>query len=114
MPRREEADPRALAIGQRIRQLREDAGLNKEQLAFEADFSKGHLSSLERGLVMPTVGSLERLADVLGVLVIDLINDPSKGDRERLIDLSRFISSGALRKLVREMAGAAPKRRPPR
>ena len=55
MPRRSTPESSALAIGQRIRALREEQGLTQEQLAFESDFSKGHLSSLERGLVMPTV-----------------------------------------------------------
>jgi DNA-binding XRE family transcriptional regulator len=65
VPRRTHPDPHALAIGQRIKHLREEAGLTMEKLAYEADFSKGHLSNLERGYVMPTVATLQLLADRL-------------------------------------------------
>lgn len=112
MPRRSTPDPLALAIGQRVRALREEQGLTQEQLAFESDFSKGHLSSLERGLVMPTVASLQVLADRLGVLVADLVTDPGESDRAKLLELSRSLPTGTLRKLVREMGqGRAGKRR---
>ena len=104
MPRRTEPDPFALEIGQRVKQLREEAGLTIEKLAYESDFgSKGHLSSLERGLVMPTVITLQRLADRLGVLVADLVTDPGGGDRERLLHLSRTAPVGTVKKMVKEL-----------
>src|SRR5688572_7097703 len=78
MPRRPKPDPYAAAIGRRIRELREEAGLTLEKLAFESEVaSKGHLSSLEKGLVRPTVHTLKTLADRLDVLVADIVNDPS-------------------------------------
>ena len=107
MPRRSVPDPLALAVGQRIRELREEAGLTIEKLAFESDVgSKGHLSSLERGLVMPTVRTLQALAERLGVLALDLVNFPANGERQRLVDLTRRLSRGTTRKLLRELAGA--------
>ena len=122
MPRRTEPDPHALVIGQRIKFLREEAGLTLEKLAYEADaskgqeadvskghFSKGHLSSLERGLVMPTVATLRVLADRLGVLVADLVSDPDGSDRERILALTRQLPAGTLKKLVRELS--PPKKR---
>ena len=49
MPRRREPDPLAQAVGQRIRQLRQEAGLTMEKLAFESELgSKGHLSNIEK------------------------------------------------------------------
>ena len=110
MPRRSESDPRALAIGQRIKLLREEAGVTLEKLAYEADFSKGHLSSLERGLVMPTVASLRRLAERLGVLVADIVSDPAASDRERILELTRKLPAGTLKKLVRELSPSKTKR----
>jgi transcriptional regulator with XRE-family HTH domain len=93
MPRREKPHPFALRIGQRIRELRKKAGLTMEKLAYESDLgSKGHLSNLEKGLVMPTVETLRVLAERLGVLPLDLINFPDDGSRESLIDMSRTLS----------------------
>lgn len=112
MPRRTTPDPLALAIGQRIRQLRMEANLTMEKLAFESEFSKGHLSSLERGLVMPTVASLQVLAERLGVLVADLVNDPEANERAKLLELSRSLSTGSLRRLVRELSSTTPQAPP--
>ncbi len=111
MPRRTKVDPLALAVGQRIRALREEAGLTQEQLAFTIEGgSKGHISSLEQGLVMPTVATLKGIADRLGLLVADLVNNPTEGDRAKLIEFSRSLKPGVLRKLVRELAAAKPSR----
>jgi transcriptional regulator with XRE-family HTH domain len=109
MPRREKPDALALAVGRRIRALRDEAGITLEQLAFTSesrkkrDLSKGHLSSLERGLVMPTVATLKAIADRLGVSVVDLVNDPSEDDRARLIELTRRLTPGVVRRLLREL-----------
>jgi transcriptional regulator with XRE-family HTH domain len=107
MPRRKIPDETALAIGQRIRQLREEAGLTMEAVAYEGELrSKGHLSSLERGLVMPTIATLKRIAERLGVHVADLVVDPNASEREALIDLTRGMTIGAMRKLTRELSSA--------
>jgi transcriptional regulator with XRE-family HTH domain len=104
MPRRKSPHPLAAAVGRRIRQLREEAGLTIEKLAFESEVrSKGHLSSIEKGLVMPTVATLSSLAERLGVLVADLVINPDADDRQKLIDLSRSLPSGTVRKLNREI-----------
>jgi transcriptional regulator with XRE-family HTH domain len=112
MPRRLEPDPLAQAVGLRIRRLRQEQGLTLEKLAFESELgSKGHPSNLERGLVMPTVKTLHVLAERLGVLLADLVTFPDDGPRQQLIELTRTVPVGTLRKLLRE-AGA--KKRPPR
>jgi len=115
MPRRAKPNALALAVGRRIRALREEQGLTLEKLAFEMDVgtkggSKGHLSSLEAGLVMPTVATLKAIADRLEVLVADLVNDPADGDRAKLLELTRGLPSGVLRKLVKELSAARAKK----
>jgi transcriptional regulator with XRE-family HTH domain len=91
-------------VGQRIRQLRQEAGLTMEKLAFESELgSKGHLSNIERGLVRPTVQTLQVLADRLGVLLLDLVTFPERDERQRLIDRTRSLPRGTLRKLVKEL-----------
>lgn len=111
MPRRKKPDAFALAIGRRIRALREAVGLTQEQLAYTSELrSKGHLSSLEKGLVMPTVATLKTIADRLDVLVADLVNDPADGDRAKLLELTRSLPVGVVRKLVRDVAAAKGKK----
>lgn len=105
MPRRREPDPLSQAVGQRIRQLREEAGLTLEKLAFESELgSKGHLSNLERGLVRPTIQTLQVLADRLGVLLLDLVTFPEDDDRQKLIDRTRGLPRGTLKKLAKELS----------
>jgi len=103
VPRRAEPDDHALTIGRRIRHLREEIGMGLEELAHAAEFSKGHLSNLERGYVMPTVASLRKLADALGVLVADIVSDPSGSTREKILDLTRHAPAGTLKGLARDL-----------
>ena len=107
MPRRTKPDALALKIGRRIRALRQEAGITQEQLAYTSNVrSKGHLSSIEQGLVMVTVATLQTIADRLGVLVADLVNDPAQGDRAKLLELSRTASPGVVRRIARDLAAA--------
>jgi transcriptional regulator with XRE-family HTH domain len=107
MPRRTKPNALALAVGRRIKALREDLGLTQEQVAYTSDLrSKGHLSSLEKGLVMPTVATLKAIADRLDVLVADLVTDPRDGDRAKLVELTRGLPPGVLRRLVKELSTA--------
>lgn len=111
MPRRTKPDAFALAVGKRIKALREEQGLTQEQLAYTSELgSKGHLSSLEKGLVMPTIATLRTLADGLGVLVADVVNEPGQNDRAKLLELTRSLPAGVLRKLVKELSATKPKR----
>ena len=76
-----------------------------EKLAFESELgSKGHLSNIERGLVRPTIQTLQVLADRLGVLMLDLVTFPETDDRQRLIDRTRSLPKGTLKKLVKELS----------
>lgn len=75
-----------------------------EKLAFESELgSKGHLSNIERGLARPTVQTLQVLADRLGVLLLDLVTFPERDERQRLVDRTRSLPRGTLKKLVKEL-----------
>jgi transcriptional regulator with XRE-family HTH domain len=101
MPRRHRPDPFARKVGARIRELRAEAGLTLEGLAFQADVSKGHLSDLEKGLVRPNTQTLKLLADQLGITPFDLLVFPDDGLRQQLIERTRKLSRTALMRLVR-------------
>jgi tetratricopeptide (TPR) repeat protein len=55
-----------LRLGERLRQLRVAAGLTQSELAGDR-FSKEYVSQIERGKTRPTAGTIEWLADRLGV-----------------------------------------------
>ena len=106
MPRREQSHPLGAQIGARIQSLRKAANITQEKLAYEGGLSsKGHLSGIERGLVLPTLPTLELIAARLGVEVLDLVTFPAKSERHRLVDLTREMGPGTIRRLVRDAGG---------
>jgi transcriptional regulator with XRE-family HTH domain len=58
---------RQQAVGERVRQLREERGMSLRALASATDFSPSFISQLEHGLVSPSIASMERIAATLGV-----------------------------------------------
>jgi len=56
-------------VGRRIRQRRLAARLSMRGLAARTDFSPSFISQVEHGQVSPSIGSLQRLAEVLGVTI---------------------------------------------
>jgi transcriptional regulator with XRE-family HTH domain len=104
MPRRDEVDPLAHKIGQRIRALRQAESITQEKLAYEGGLkSKGHLSGIESGRILPTLTTLALLAERLEVDLLDLVTFPDESDRQNLVDLSRRIKPGTVRRLLRDL-----------
>lgn len=97
MPRLKKPDPLAKAIGRRVRELRVQRGLTTEKLGYENDISKGTVSDLERGLARPSVVTLKRIADGLGVELLDLFTRPDISERHRVVELTRGASAADLR-----------------
>lgn len=63
-----------------LRRIRVERGLSQERLAFDSGIDRAYLGSLERGTQNPTVDTLDKLADLLGVAVGELFKEPSKGE----------------------------------
>ena len=64
-----------MALGDRIRQRRDDIGLRAADLARRARISKGYLSEIESGnTVRPSAEVLDRLATALGTTIADLLD----------------------------------------
>lgn len=61
--------------GARIREFRQARKLRLRELAARAGISPGFLSQVERGQANPSVGTLRRLAEELGVTLPDLFTD---------------------------------------
>ncbi|BBX71389.1 transcriptional regulator [Mycolicibacterium psychrotolerans] len=82
----------ATAIGARVRQERQRRGWTLDQLAGAASVSRRMVVSVEQGAVNPSVGTLLRLSDALGVGLPALVEPPEskavkvtrRGDGARL------------------------------
>lgn len=105
MARRTDPDPLAKKIGERVRFLRGTQGLTLEKLAYSCDFSKGQLSTIERGLAIPTAKTLAKLAEGLDLSPLDLLTFPEESEREKLIDLTRGLSSSQIQVMIVQLEG---------
>jgi transcriptional regulator with XRE-family HTH domain len=66
----------ALAIGSRVRQERQSRRWTLDQLAEAAGVSRRMLVNVEQGAANPSVGTLLRLSDALGVGLPELVGSP--------------------------------------
>lgn len=94
---RGQPDPLAARIGQRIRRFRQEAEFTFDAFVEETNLGRGYLSELERGLVVPTVGTLARVAKALEMTIADLVLGDT--DRERLFDELRDAATTTVREL---------------
>ncbi|MDI3286139.1 helix-turn-helix transcriptional regulator [Polyangium sp. 15x6] len=108
MPRRVRPKKLFLTIGERVKAFRLAAGLTQEEVAEghapgESLANKGHISSIEHGLANPTVETLQRIAEALeglDVELVDLVIDPDESPRHALIALSRTLPDEALGEIL--------------
>jgi transcriptional regulator with XRE-family HTH domain len=65
-----------MTIGKRIRTLREKQGMSQAELGRRTGIKREYLSKLESGaLPNPTLSTMQKFADGLGVKVKDLVDD---------------------------------------
>ena len=83
-------DARTIWLGQRLRQIREERLLSLEALAALTGVSKPMLSQVERGVSTPTVATLWKIADGLGVPFASFIADPPAAKLVRSQEQSVF------------------------
>lgn len=55
------------AVGAWVRRLRTEQGMSLRSLASRTDFSPSFISQVENGVVSPSIASMEKIAQVLGV-----------------------------------------------
>ncbi len=58
-------------LGDRLRELRDNAGISQEQLANEIGLDRTYISGIERGKRNPSIQSLYRIAKGLDVTLED-------------------------------------------
>jgi len=67
--------PAHVQLGERLKRCRIGAGLTLSELAERAGFGKAYLSRIENGKKVPPIGTLARIADVLGIEAASLLSD---------------------------------------
>lgn len=60
-------------ISSNLKRIRQERGLSQERLAEMADFHRTYVSQLERCVTNISIDGLERLANALGLDVLDLL-----------------------------------------
>ncbi|HRI63862.1 MAG TPA: helix-turn-helix transcriptional regulator [Polyangium sp.] len=106
MPSRRSPDPFAAQLGERIRKLRNDRKLSLSKLARLSGISRGHLSDLEQGKAVMTVGTLGNLGrglevppfvillvpkDDPDVVVVDQVLEEAGGDPQKAATRMRVV-----------------------
>ena len=67
-------DPRLIAFGEKVRQIRKEKGLSQEALADLAGIDRSYMGHIERGAQNITLTKIHQIADALEVPVINLIS----------------------------------------
>jgi ribosome-binding protein aMBF1 (putative translation factor) len=67
--------PIVRAFGQAVRSQREARGWSQEGLAEHADLNRSFVGEVERGSVIPSIVTIEKLAGGLGLEMAKLIHD---------------------------------------
>jgi len=68
-------------FGRRLRHTRQEAGLSQSDLESRSGVPKARLSRYENGHVLPSIGTLNKLAQALGVSEASLL-----GDQRAIVD----------------------------
>lgn len=66
--------PVAEQLGKRVAELRTQIGMGQKELASDADTTVKVISQLERGVSVPSVEKLEKIANVLYTQLVDLFD----------------------------------------
>ena len=111
---RTKPDPLAKIVGERIRNLRKKQDFRFDAFVEETGLGRGYVSELERGLVVPSVHSLSKVARALSLTLADIVLGDTK--REVLFEATRGLTDEQLDKvmeLVATLRGPLPPE-PPR
>jgi transcriptional regulator with XRE-family HTH domain len=72
--------PEGEVFGQRLRDVRQRLGVTQEALALNSGLTQAYISDMERGLKVPSLTTILRLAVALQTKVMDLVGVFDKTD----------------------------------
>ena len=61
------------AFGDALREIRKEHGVSQEQLALDSGLDRTYVSLVERGAQSPTIRSVVKLANVLGIMPSEIV-----------------------------------------
>lgn len=82
-----------LAIGKTIARWRTAQGMTQEQLAMALDVDPVTVSRFERGVTLPSLPTLHRMADVFGVPLAGLLEDAPRAERSEADTLAALMGN---------------------
>lgn len=60
-------------LGQNLKRIREEKGMTQGDICRALDIDRGFISSIENGKRNPTLSTIKKIADVLGITVDELL-----------------------------------------
>lgn len=76
-------------VGNKIKRFRTVQGWSQEKLALQAEINTAFLGHLEHGLKVPTVTTLRKITDALGISLSEFFNDDltsQNSEKQEIID----------------------------
>jgi len=70
------------ALGKRIKDLRTEKGMSQQEFAAQLDYEKSNMSRMESGKVNLRIASLNKVAQVLGITLSELLDLEQKKKRK--------------------------------
>ncbi|MFI3300438.1 MAG: helix-turn-helix transcriptional regulator [Candidatus Gastranaerophilales bacterium] len=80
-------------IGLKIKEIRKNKKITQEQLAEAVDLDFGYISKLEVGRNFPTLGTLEKIATVLGVNICEFFQFANENDIDFKSEINRIFDN---------------------
>lgn len=79
-----------ISLGQEIKKYRQRLGISQEELSFRAGINTAHLGQIERAEKNPTIETVSRIAEALGITLSQLfsfsVNNKLSNDNFSTID----------------------------
>ena len=66
------ATPTRMKFGERVRELREKAGLSQEELGFQAGLHRTYIGSIERGEQNVSIDNIHKITKALKISLYEL------------------------------------------
>ncbi|MDZ4806548.1 MAG: helix-turn-helix domain-containing protein [Candidatus Eisenbacteria bacterium] len=67
-------------LGERVRRFRRELQLTQMDLARQVGVTNGQISTIERGLSAPSIGTLRRISGAMGIAMIHFFDEPGQRD----------------------------------
>jgi len=103
MPSRRSPDPFAAQIGERIHQLRVEKKMSLHELSEASGISRGHLSDIEHGKVIMTIGTLASLAGAFQLPLFAICLVPKDDPEVAVIDYVLAAAGGDPKKAAEDI-----------